>query len=186
MKKINLIIIISTIVFSCLYLILNINILNLSQILVIISIIPILFLIRIIRKFFNIKIGDGTEFIYILFIIFAQLIGSVFKVYDLISNYDNIIHYSSGLLTSVFAINILNNTKLQNRTILTDIVFIIFSTLSVATFWEFFEFTSDKLLGGDAQRVLESGVTDTMTDMFCAFFGSLLFSLIYYFKKTCK
>lgn len=186
MKKINFIIIISTIIFSCFYLIININNLNLSQILVILSLIPVLFLVRIVRKLFKIKIDDTTELIYILFIIFAQLIGSTFKVYDLIGNYDNIIHYSSGVLTSTFALTLLNNTKLENRTPLTDIVFILFSSLAVASLWEFFEFTADRLLGGDAQRVLESGVTDTMTDMICAFLGSILFCLIYRFKKTCK
>ncbi len=186
MKKVNLSIIILTSVFSFLYLILNINNLNLSEILVLLSIIPILFLVRISRNLLKLKIDDTTELIYILFIIFAQLIGSTFKVYDLIGNYDNIIHYCSGVLTSTFALTLLNNTKLENRTKLTDTIFIIFSTLAVAALWEFFEFTADGLLGGDAQRVLTTGVTDTMTDMICAFLGSILFSILYCFKKTCK
>lgn len=186
MKKVNFIIIILTSIFSYFYLILNINNLNLSEILVLLSIVPVLFLVRIARNLLKLKIDDTTEFIYILFIIFAQLIGSTFKVYDLIGNYDNIIHYSSGVLTSTFALTLLNNTKLENRTKVTDIVFIIFSSLAIASLWEFFEFTADRLLGGDAQRVLESGVTDTMTDMICAFLGSILFSILHYFKKTCK
>ena len=183
MKKFNLFIILLTSIFSYLYLIFNFTHLTLSEILILLVIVPVLFLVRMVRHFFHIKIDDTTELIYILFIIFAQLIGSTFKVYDLIGCYDNIVHYSSGVLTSTFALVLLNNSKLKNRNLFTDIIFILSFTLAVASLWEFFEFTCDHLLGGDAQRVLESGVTDTMTDMICAFLGSSLFVLFYSFKK---
>ena len=55
-------------------------------------------------------------------------------------------------------------------------------TLMVAGLWEIFEFTVDNLLGGDAQKVLTTGVTDTMKDIICALLGSILFSFCYLYE----
>lgn len=49
-----------------------------------------------------------------------------------------------------------------------------------------FEFISDYLLNGDAQRVIETGVTDTMKDMICALLGNILFILIYVYNRNKK
>ena len=65
-----------------------------------------------------------------------------------------------------------------------DIIFIIIFTLAIAGLWEFFEFFSDLILKGDAQRVVTSGVTDTMTDMIAAFISSIIFSCIYHYKAS--
>lgn len=183
MKKINLWLILSISCFSILYLINNWSDLTLSQVLILLSVIPILFLIQIIRRTSNLKISDGMELIYILFVISAQLIGSIFQGYELLKYYDKIIHFLSGFLSSLFALTILNNTKLKNRTVITDIVFITTFTLAIAGLWEIFEFSSDALLNGDAQRVAISGVTDTMLDIISAFIASIIFNIIYYLKK---
>ena len=45
--------------------------------------------------------------------------------------------------------------------------------------WEFFEFGLDTFTGSNVQWVIETGVTDTMTDMLIAFAGSILFSVVY-------
>ena len=50
----------------------------------------------------------------------------------------------------------------------------------IASFWEFFKFLSDKVLKGDTQWVLLTGVDDTMTDMLIAFLSSVIFSVFYY------
>lgn len=183
MKKFNTFLIIITICFSLIYLIINVNSLTLSQILVILSIIPVLLLVRIIRKIFKLKIDDNLELTYIIFVIFAQLIGSVLQVYSILDYYDKFVHFLSGTLTSIFAITILNNTKLKNRTIVIDIIFIFSFTLAIASLWEFFEFISDLIFKGNAQNV-ETGVTDTMLDMILAFISSIIFSIIYYFKAN--
>lgn len=52
-------------------------------------------------------------------------------------------------------------------------------TLSVAVLWECTEFTIDKLLGTDTQKVLTTGVNDTMKDMICALLGAILY-IVYY------
>ena len=92
-------------------------------------------------------------------------------------------HYISGILTSFLAILLLvlfNKYDEKDKTF--NIIFIISITLMVAGLWEIFEFAADNLLGGDAQRVLATGVTDTMKDIICALLGSILFSLSYLYE----
>lgn len=184
MKKINEFIITAISIFAIIYFLSNFSVLTLSEKLTSLSLIPVLFGVKIIRKVFKLKMDDGTELMYLLFVIGAQLVGSVFHAYDSIKYYDKFIHFLSGALSSIFALTLLNNTKLKNRTIMIDIIFIITFTLAIAGLWEFFEFFSDLILKGDAQRVVTSGVTDTMTDMIAAFISSIIFSCIYHYKAS--
>lgn len=182
MKKINEFLITTVSIFSIIYFLSHFGVLTISEKLTSLSLIPVLFGVKIIRKFLKLKIDDGTELMYLLFVIGAQLVGSVFHAYDFIKYYDKFIHFLSGSLSSIFALTLLNNTKLKNRTVMTDIIFVITFTLAIAGLWEFFEFFSDLILKGDAQRVATSGVIDTMTDMISAFLSSIIFSSIYYYK----
>ena len=61
MKKFNLFIIYLTSIFSYLYLIFNFTHLTLSEILILLVIVPVLFLVRIVRHFFHIKIDDNEN-----------------------------------------------------------------------------------------------------------------------------
>lgn len=54
--------------------------------------------------------------------------------------------------------------------------------MSIACGWEFFEFFSDKIFGGDVQYVVETGVTDTMEDLLMGTLGSLFVSIVTYWK----
>lgn len=132
---------------------------------------------------FKININDMIEFVYLLFIILACLMGSVLHFYGMIHCYDSIIHYLSGILTSLLGFLLLIKfNKFENRAYVFNILYIVFVTLSVAACWEIFEFTADNLLNGNAQKVLETGVTDTMKDVICAFMGSLLVSICYVYE----
>ena len=66
------------------------------------------------------------------------------------------------------------------------IIFMIAFGLMIASFWEFFEFASDNILGGDTQWVKETGVDDTMGDMLIAFLGSILFCIYYFIEVQVK
>ena len=182
MKKINNIIILSMLIINtgCIGLTLlgKYN----SNILVCLSLYLIVFIPKILRKASS-KINDLIELIFLIFILFAQLLGSILHFYGIIYWYDSFMHYISGILTSFLAIILLvlfNKYDEKDKTF--NIIFIISITLMVAGLWEIFEFTTDNLLGGDAQRVLETGVTDTMKDIICALLGSVLFSLSYLYE----
>lgn len=157
---------------------------NIYATLIRISIIPIIFLPKIINKLFKLKISDWSEFVYIIFVFCAHFLGSIINFYDKIYCYDKIIHFASGFVVSFFALEFLIKTKIYNpKKIALNIILLIAVSFMVAGLWEYFEFISDNVFNKDAQNVLMTGVTDTMTDMILATLGSCLFCLIYVFEE---
>lgn len=182
MKKTNNILIILMIIVNTICMFLSICSKYNSNILVCLSLYLIIFLPRIIRKFSS-KVNDLIELIFLLFILFAQLLGSILHFYGIIYWYDSFMHYISGILTSFLAVIILILfNKYDDNDKVFNVIFILSITLMVASLWEIFEFTTDNLLGGDAQRVVATGVTDTMKDIICALLGSILFSFCYLYE----
>lgn len=182
MKKTNNILIILMIIVNTICMLLSICGKYNSNILVCLSLYLIIFLPRIIRKFSS-KVNDLIELIFLLFILFAQLLGSILHFYGIIYWYDSFMHYISGILTSFLAVIILILfNKYDDNDKVFNVIFILSITLMVASLWEIFEFTTDNLLGGDAQRVVATGVTDTMKDIICALLGSILFSFCYVYE----
>ena len=153
-----------------------------SNILVCISFYVLLIIPSIIRKF-KLKFSDTLELIYLLFIILACFLGSILRFYGLIYWFDSFVHYISGMLTAILAfVLLIYMKKYKEKDLNFHIVFMILVTLSVAACWEIFEFTADSLLDGDAQKVLETGVTDTMKDIICALLGSILVCIMYSYE----
>lgn len=182
MKKTNNILIILMIIVNTICMLLSICGKYNSNILVCLSLYLIIFLPRIVRKFSS-KVNDLIELIFLLFILFAQLLGSILHFYGIIYWYDSFMHYISGILTSFLAVIILILfNKYDDNDKVFNVIFILSITLMVASLWEIFEFTTDNLLGGDAQRVVATGVTDTMKDIICALLGSILFSFCYLYE----
>lgn len=182
-KKINRILVIGLSIFSLIYLIFNVETLNVSRILILLAMIPVLYVPTILRKIFHLKISDEVELFYIVFVFFAQLCGSIFHFYHRYEFYDKMLHFASGILTCTFALVLLKNNKATGISLLSKIIFMILFSLAISGIWEIFEFTSDNLLNGDTQHVIATGVDDTMLDMISAFIGSVIFGLLYYFYK---
>lgn len=156
-----------------------------NRILVTLSVYLIIWIPKIIHH--KVIFPDYMELVYIIFVFFAQFLGSVVGLYSTIYWFDSFVHFCSGILTGVFAITILLwFRKYDDKSILFNIFFMIAISLMVASLWEFFEFTSDKILKGDTQKVLETGVGDTMKDMIVAFLGSILTSIYYAYEKCCN
>ena len=182
MKKTNDILIILMIIVNTICMLLSICGKYNSNILVCLSLYLIIFLPRIVRKFSS-KVNDLIELIFLLFILFAQLLGSILHFYGIIYWYDSFMHYISGILTSFLAVIILILfNKYDDNDKVFNVIFILSITLMVASLWEIYEFTTDNLLDGDAQRVVATGVTDTMKDIICALLGSILFSFCYLYE----
>lgn len=112
--------------------------------------------------------------IYIIFIFISHFLGSIMELYLTIPYYDKFTHFISGILISFIVVGL---TKLKMPLM---ILFIISITLSSAVIWEFFEFFSDIIFNGNAQRADTTGVDDTMLDMFMAFSASILFCMGYW------
>lgn len=156
---------------------------TLAKNLILLSIIPISFGPFLIEKLLHYKMSDTLTFSYYLFICVALVFGSILRFYQTIEWFDLFAHFLSGIVFSLVALIILkSNNLLKKENVIFVIIFMSCFNLAIASFWEFFEFFSDKLLGGDTQWVKSTGVDDTMTDMLIAFLG-VIFSNIYYFIK---
>lgn len=187
LKKINITIIILTIVLNTVYLFLTLFKKFDSNILVCLSLYIIVFLPTIIRKLSKIRIANSVELVYLAFIFLAQLLGSVMHFYGIIYWYDSLVHFVSGILTALLALYLLLLfNKYDEKSLVFNILYLVSITLMIAAFWEIFEFSADSILGGNAQRVIETGVTDTMKDMICALLGCTLVCIVYLYEQTCK
>lgn len=147
-----------------------------------VSIIVTITLPYILEKIFKIKIDNKLKFIYILFVFCAHFLGATIELYNKVSWYDKLCHTLSGVLTSYGALLILTVTKKCNtKNKFFSIICMICFTLAIAGLWEIFEYTANILFGGDAQKVVQTGVNDTMQDIIVALIGSFFVSLVYIF-----
>ena len=189
MKKINNIIIILSLVIELIYFIMN-PIITVDNILLLLSFIPVILIPRIFNFIFKkskIKIEDDVEFVYLIFLVLAFLFGSIMGGYSKIYWYDSFTHLLSGIFTAFMAPIILKwLNRYDKKDIVFNVIYIILVTLSVAVLWECTEFTIDKILGTDTQKVLTTGVNDTMKDMICALIGSILYSIYYLYSLSKK
>lgn len=135
----------------------------------------------IIERLFKIKINNGLTFIWIIFIFMAHYLGVILVWYDSVPGFDKVTHTISGILSGYVATLVLKHLKINNLWF--GILFIISFSFLCAGLWEIFEFVCNALFGGDAQKVVETGVTDTMMDIIVAFGGSILVSIWYYIKN---
>lgn len=137
--------------------------------------------IYIIEKIFKIKINEYIKFIYILFIFMAHFVGVTLEVYNHVYWFDKFTHFVSGIATSLLAILILLKEKNNNK-LLFNVLFILSFSMLIASSWEVFEFLASYYFKVDPQRVVLTGVTDTMGDIIVALLGSILVSISYYFE----
>lgn len=156
---------------------------NIYGVLIKLSIIPFLFIPKIVNKLKIIKISNNIEFIYLVFLFFAHLLGSIVDFYHQVPNYDTWMHFLSGFMVSILATIILKQQGLYNKSTFFNILFILGISCIVACFWEFMEFTGDNLFNKDAQNVLTTGVYDTMKDMIVAILSTILYCLSYWFEQ---
>lgn len=176
MKKINITIIIITIILSIFLVFKDLDT-NVAWILKDLSIILTITAPYIFEKIFKKNITEGLKLVWIIFIFMAHFLGVINHFYDKFYYFDKITHTLSGVLAAYVAMLIAGK---KSKNLKLNILFIISFSALCAVSWEIFEFTCNILVGGDAQRVALTGVDDTMTDMIVALIGSIFFSLYYY------
>lgn len=179
-KKVNILLILIALVGS-LYFVFTRDT-NIVLILKDISIIITISALYIIQKLFKIKINEVINLLYIIFIFMAHFLGVICELYNYIYWFDKFVHFLSGIVTSFFAISLLVKFK-KKKNMFFDILYIIAITLMIASLWEIFEYISSFYFQMDPQKVLLTGVNDTMGDIIVAFLGSILVSINYYYEN---
>lgn len=151
------------------------------------SLLTTLFIKLIYKKFIDIFSPILILFI-IVFTFAASYLGSSLDFYG-IHHYDDLMHFSSGVLTTLFAYDLFHllnvnpvSASFSRRLI---IAFVFFFSMAVAGLWEISEFLIDDFFTANMQA---GGLTDTMMDMINAFFASIITILFYelVYKKRFK
>jgi len=160
---------------------------TLYKYLIIFSIIPVMLLPYIINKFTKFKLNEIIITLFLSFIFLAHFLGTIVNLYYKIPIYDKLVHTLSGIITSFLALILLVKFKKYNTKSLTfNVIYILSITSMIALSWEMFEFICDRLFNKDAQRVLLTGIKDTMLDMMVAFLGSCIFCVWYSYEEKLK
>ena len=145
------------------------------------SIVPIIILPYLLKKIFKFNISTYSETIYIVFIFLSHFLGSIVNLYKSIYWYDSFTHFLSGIVVFFYGLEFLIITnKYNKKDIWFNVLFLMALSFMIAGSWEIFEFTCDDIFGKDAQKVIDTGVTDTMKDIIMAVLGSSLCALFYY------
>ncbi len=129
-----------------------------------------------------IKVKDNLFYCGAIFVYCASPVGSVLNLYRSVGPYDKIVHFFSGILLAWLATVILSRlfdravSELKNAKLymLLQCGFAFFFSSAGAGIWEIFEFTTDRLTGGEMQR----GMVDTVTDIIAGNTGALTYCII--------
>jgi len=137
----------------------------------------------ILPKLIKDKINDKLIFIYYFYIFILMILGCLARFYSIFKYYDVFAHFMFGFIGCITALYLLNYFKIENKSIILNIIFMLSITLALASLWEIFEYINSIIFKDDIQQVLKTGVRDTMEDIIAALIASVLFVFTYILKK---
>ena len=153
----------------------------------------------ILTKRFRLEIPDKIYYLYVVFLYAAIFLGEVTDFYYTVPYWDTILHTISGTMTGFIGfsvVNILNNDEDKVTLSPFFIAFFAFSfAITVGVIWEFYEFTSDGILGTNMQKfelrdgtklVGRNALDDTMEDLIVDVIGAFFASGIGYISIKYK
>ncbi len=164
------------------------------------------------RKFY----GEHLDFlpplyyyITMLFAVCSVYLGSYLDFYEAISWWDTMLHFVSGILLGLISIIIVSfvvksrfGKFSDNKDILFLVIVGVLVSISIAVFWEFYEYSFDYLADGNMQRsiivddpstydfsshirksgrFIDPGLKDTMKDQFLAVAGAVIAGIYSYY-----
>ena len=135
----------------------------------------ILLLFPILRKLCRMQPVYALQSFLIVFIALAFPLGVVMSLYSYISWYDIAVHALSGAVTAVLGLCayvwVLPDGRVWKEQLAASLFAVFGFVQLVAVVWELLEYAGFLLTGHDSQWVVQTGVGDTMEDMFAAFVG---------------
>ena len=181
MKKINKLSIFVLLILNIYFLIKYIINFNATRVVICLFLPILIFLPAIFKN----KLNSKLEFMYYIYLLLLLVLGCLARFYSIFKYYDLFTHFIFGIASSVIGLYILKKFDMNNKNkLIFNVIFMIFTTLSIATFWEIFEFAASIITEDDIQHVIDTGINDTMKDIISSLFCSIIFSIIYYFKQN--
>ena len=132
-------------------------------------------------RLFRVYLTPALEIAAVVFLFCTMILGEIYRFYERIPVWDNLLHLSSGFFFCAFGFALYADTSPTRRDFPARGFHAATFSFSCAAVWELFEFTLDATFGTDMQKAtwiygaLDSGLCDTMTDMACGVVGALLY-----------
>lgn len=143
------------------------------------------FLPIFIERWTHVRLPVWLQTSYVIFLFASMFVGEVWGMYAKIWPWDDVAHFSSGVLMALAAVLLLAELQRRHKLILPvwlQGVMVMSLSLAAAGIWEITEFTSDQLFGTFSQG---ADLKDTMMDLVYDSLGALFVAVSYvlYLKK---
>lgn len=140
----------------------------------------------LIERIWRVRIPTHLQTLYVVFIFASMFCGEVLGMYSSFYPWDDILHFTSGLLIAMGSIfwltTVIHRASLQlSPWLYSTSVFCLGAATAVV--WEIVEFCSDQVFGTFMQR---NDQFDTMTDLIYGTGGALIVSVLLYCYLTNK
>ena len=130
-------------------------------------------------RLFRLRRVEQLNFCILAFSFLGYTLGSVVDLYQRIDGFDKLVHTLSGLFVSMLCLCVYcaarPGKKPEADERLLAMLFVFFGSMAVAGLWEICEYAVHAITGRDVQRVLLTGVDDTMQDMIVCLVGTLIY-----------
>lgn len=95
---------------------------------------------------------NSAMYTFVMFYAISPLLGSMYKLYYLTSWWDDLLHFSGGVVFAILGIFLAKFLNKKNKnTLVMCAVFAFCFSLTLAALWEFFEYAMDVFFGMDMQ-----------------------------------
>lgn len=149
----------------------------------------------LLKKRLRVYLPASLQILITFFIFAAEFLGEFYNFYYKFPWWDNMLHLISGSVLGIIGfmfVYFLNKTHIKN-TRLSPFFIVLFAfcfSVTIGVFWEFFEFSVDRLFGFNMQKFRlpeEDGLIDTMVDLFVDTLGAFIVSTVgYIYMKNNK
>ncbi len=128
-----------------------------SRIIFIVFLTLLIYLIfNFIERFFKIRMSGVFKCLFYFFIFCSQVLGEILDFYKLISVWDNILHFSFGLLCTFVGFSIIRYVVFDSNVMKSlGAIVAVFSmcfSITMGSLWELFEYSMDKYFKCDMQK----------------------------------
>ena len=130
-------------------------------------------------RLFRLRRVERLNFCILAFSFLGYTLGSVIDLYQRIDGFDKLVHTLSGLFVSMLCLCVYcaarpGKSPGADERLLAGL-FVFLGSMAVAGLWEICEYAIHAMTGRDVQRVLLTGVDDTMQDMIACLVGTLIY-----------
>lgn len=134
--------------------------------------------------------------LYLLFLFASLFLGELCHFYLLISGWDSLLHFTSGILLFFVFFEWIRGLQIkESSSIPFSLILAVCCSLAVGSIWEIYEFISDGVFHTNMQRFLDIqgnaffgryALLDTMSDLIFGFLGSILGGVYYIYTQKYK